>query len=140
MSLLVDDNEKFPDVQWNTPISSLIRDDFVLSDPWATEHITVEDALSHRTGYPGHTMGINNSDPRECTRRLRHLPMSAEPRTVWQYSNYMFTALGHAMEVLTGKWLGDIFREKLWEPMGMYQTYLRREHAERSGLSLAAEY
>ena len=140
MSLLVDDNEKLPDVQWTTPISSLIRDDFVLSDPWATEHITVEDALSHRTGYSGHTMGINNSNPRECTRRLRHLPMSAEPRTVWQYSNYMFTALGHAMEVLTSKWLGDVFRENLWEPMGMHHTYLRREDAERSGLSLAAEY
>lgn len=141
VSLLVDDQDRFPHVGWDTPISSLIRDDFVLSDAWATNHVTVEDALSHRTGYAGHTMGINNSDPRECVRRLRHLPMSAEPRTTWQYSNYMFTAVGHAIETLTGQWLGDFFRERLWSPMGMNSTYLRREDAETAGNnSLAAEY
>ena len=125
---------------WDTPVSSLIREDFVLSDAWATDHITLEDALSHRTGYPGHTMGINNSDPRECVRRLRHLPMSAEPRTTWQYSNYMFTAVGHVIETLTGQWLGDFFREMLWGPMGMSSTYLRREDAETAENILAAEY
>lgn len=118
MSLLVDDIEKFPQVEWSTPLSSIIRDDFVLSDAWATKHITIEDALSHRTGYAGHTMGINNSDPRECTRRLRHLPMSAEPRTLWQYSNYMFTAVGHAIETLTGNGWATSFASVYGSPWG----------------------
>jgi len=52
ISLLVDDNQKYPDVQWNTPVSSLIRDDFLLSDPRYTEEVTVEDILSHRSGLP----------------------------------------------------------------------------------------
>ncbi|CAN8098298.1 unnamed protein product [Discula destructiva] len=42
-------------LDWTTPIASLIPEDFVLmDDPWATTHITLEDALSHRTGLPRH--------------------------------------------------------------------------------------
>ncbi|KAH8648644.1 beta-lactamase/transpeptidase-like protein [Xylariales sp. PMI_506] len=141
MSLLVDDDQDFPHVQWTTPMSQLLPDDFVLSDDWATKHITIEDALSHRTGYPGHTLGINNTSPREAVRRLRHLPMSAEPRTTYQYSNYMFTAVGHLIETLTGQqWLGDFFRDRIWAPLGMHHTYLTREDAEASGLQLAGEF
>lgn len=51
ISLLVDDNH-LPDVKWTTPVSQLIRDDFVLSDSRCTEMVTVEDMLSHRTGLP----------------------------------------------------------------------------------------
>ena len=51
VALLVDDDEKYPHVNWNTPVSELMREDFVLSDPYYTENITVTDILSHRTGY-----------------------------------------------------------------------------------------
>ncbi len=52
ISLLVDDEKNYPDVQWDAPVSSLIRDDFVLSDSRYTEQVTVEDILSHRSGLP----------------------------------------------------------------------------------------
>jgi CubicO group peptidase (beta-lactamase class C family) len=52
ISLLVDDDEKYPEVKWNAPVSKLIRDDFVLSDNRYTEEVTVEDILSHRSGLP----------------------------------------------------------------------------------------
>ena len=51
VSLLVDDDDR-PDIQWTTPVSKLIRDDFVLSDSRYTEMVTVEDILSHRSGLP----------------------------------------------------------------------------------------
>lgn len=47
LSMLIDE---LPDLSWTTPVSSVIRDDFVLEDAWATDHITFEDLLSHRTG------------------------------------------------------------------------------------------
>lgn len=53
VSLLVDDNKKYPGVDWSTPVSRLLRDDFVLEDPYATENVTIEDILSHRSGMPG---------------------------------------------------------------------------------------
>jgi CubicO group peptidase (beta-lactamase class C family) len=52
VSMLVDDNENHPDVQWTASVSSLIREDFVLSDNKYTEQVTVEDILSHRSGLP----------------------------------------------------------------------------------------
>lgn len=51
VSLLVDDDEQFPEVEWTTPVAHLIGDDFVLSDH-RTDQVTVEDILSHRTGLP----------------------------------------------------------------------------------------
>lgn len=42
-SLLVDDDEKYPHIKWTTPLSELIRDDFVLQDEYATLHVTLED-------------------------------------------------------------------------------------------------
>ncbi|TKA49861.1 hypothetical protein B0A49_12767, partial [Cryomyces minteri] len=49
VSFLVDDVKNFSSVQWTTPINTLIRDDFVLLDEYWTNHLTLEDAMSHRT-------------------------------------------------------------------------------------------
>ncbi|KAK0644059.1 beta-lactamase/transpeptidase-like protein [Cercophora newfieldiana] len=152
ISQLVDNNATFPHVQWDTPISSLIRDDFVLSDPWATEHITIRDALSHRTGYPAHDF-VSWSDPEAATRGLRDLPMSAEPRAKFQYSNQLVTAVGYLITRLYypgetfRRWpglLGYVFREKLWYPMGMGFTYLSTQFpgdpSRQFGNALADEF
>lgn len=53
VALLVDDNEKYPELQWTTPVSKLLTEDFVLADQQHTENVTVEDILSHRSGMPG---------------------------------------------------------------------------------------
>jgi CubicO group peptidase (beta-lactamase class C family) len=96
ISLLVDDEKNYPDVQWNAPVSSLIRDDFVLSDSRYTEQVTVEDILSHRSGLPEYAscsvavlfnfanfgshddacLGVFAKEPdtpQSVTRKLRHL-------------------------------------------------------------------
>jgi CubicO group peptidase (beta-lactamase class C family) len=39
-------------LDWKTPVVQLIRDDFLLEDRARTESVTIEDALSHRTGMP----------------------------------------------------------------------------------------
>lgn len=80
VSLLVDDDEKYPDVKWTAPVSSLIRDDFVLSDG-RTDEVTVEDLLSHRIGLPKYdyillqpgtrTTCIDQPQPRRRLLRLR---------------------------------------------------------------------
>lgn len=91
LSLLVDNSSDYSSVAWDTPMSQLLREDFVLSDVWATAHVTIEDALSHRTGYPRHDLAVGGgggtNDARGIVRSLRNLPMSAEPRTRFQYNN-----------------------------------------------------
>ncbi|KAF6824029.1 penicillin-binding protein [Colletotrichum musicola] len=142
ISLLIDNATSYGgllDRGWQTPVSSILREDFVLSDDWATAHVTLEDALSHRTGYPRHDLA-SQPTTREEVRSLRNLPMSAEPRQKFQYCNKMFGVAGYLIETLTGKWLGDFFKERLWAPMGMNETYFSLKDAEASPLDLATEY
>ncbi|UNI22488.1 hypothetical protein JDV02_008374 [Purpureocillium takamizusanense] len=140
-------------LSWKTPISTLIRDDFVLQDEWATAHSTLEDALCHRTGLAKHNNaylryvrpdGFHGERRlitlREMVRSLRHLPMASEPRTTFCYSNLMYATLSHVVETLTGQWLGDALRAWLWQPLGMSSTYLSLQDALSSGSQVARGY
>ncbi|KAI1269739.1 hypothetical protein F5Y18DRAFT_108769 [Xylariaceae sp. FL1019] len=52
VALLVRDNEKYPQFQWDATMSSVLPDDFMMSDDRYTESVAVEDMLSHRAGMP----------------------------------------------------------------------------------------
>ena len=52
VGLLVEDDDRYSEVQWDATMSSLLPDDFVMSDARYTEAVTVEDILSHRSGFP----------------------------------------------------------------------------------------
>jgi CubicO group peptidase (beta-lactamase class C family) len=141
LSLLVDQSHDYSGVQWSTAVSSLLPDSFVLSDEWATAHITVGDALCHRTGYPRHDYAgpfLNSSV--NMLRSFRHLPLANEPRVKWEYNNMMYGTMGYLVETLTNSSLGAFFRHRLWQPMGMLDTYLHPDDALASGSSLAHPY
>lgn len=142
LSLLVDEANASVPVSFDTPVSSLMRDEFVLSDDWATAHITIEDALSHRTGYPRHDLSRHADTAAQSTRNLRNLPMAAEPRTKFLYCNLMFGAMGHLISVLSGSPLVEFLRERLWEPWNMHDTCLGIDDVEKRGKleQLAEEY
>ena len=129
-----------------TKIQSLIRDEFVLTDPYATSHVTLEDALSHRTGMPRHdfSYGGPNATLESLVRSLRYLPMSAELRERWEYCNMMFCMVSYVVEKLSGMWLGDFLREHIWAPLGMHSTFFSLADAKRAqangGPKLAVGY
>lgn len=50
VALLVSDNEKHPEVQYEATMSSLLPDDFVMPGKEYTEGVMLDDILSHRTG------------------------------------------------------------------------------------------
>jgi CubicO group peptidase (beta-lactamase class C family) len=50
VALLVEDDEKYPEVQWDTPLHGLLPEDFVMSTPELNKKITIVDVLSHKTG------------------------------------------------------------------------------------------
>ena len=52
VALLCADDEKHPDIEWGSKMSHLLPDDFVCSQETYTNETTVEDCLSHKTGYP----------------------------------------------------------------------------------------
>ncbi|KAF2215059.1 hypothetical protein CERZMDRAFT_110557 [Cercospora zeae-maydis SCOH1-5] len=114
---------------WQTPLAELIRDDFVLdqrsaSGQWATNHVTLEDALSHRTGLPRHDQTwINGTcSDREVVRSLRFLPMHNELRAKWEYCNVPYTAVSHAIETVTGVPFKELLHDHIFNPLGMLNT------------------
>lgn len=131
---------------WKTPISSIIPGDFVLSDAWATKHVTLDDAVSHTTGLPRHDLSwqhsINGSHTsiQDIVRNLRNLHLTTEPRTIFQYCNIMYLALSHVIETLTNKPLKTTFKELIWSPLGMNSTYLSLQDARDSSHYLANGY
>ncbi|KAK5951589.1 hypothetical protein OHC33_007267 [Knufia fluminis] len=142
IAVLIDDKEnKHPDtkITWNTPVSHLMRDDFVLNDPYLTEHVTIKDVLSHRTGIPGHDdasvsslhaneLGVNKGDDvRSTVRKLRHFPAVSPLRTKWIYNNFMYTAAAHLVATIAGQSFEEFLAEKFWKPLGMTNTYFCRE-------------
>ena len=123
-----------------------MREDFVLADEYATDHVTVEDALSHRTGMPRHDLsyGGANVTLRDVVQNLRHLPMTAEIRTRFQYCNMMYIVVSHFIETWTGMWLGDFLRTRIYEPLKMSSTFFSLADAQKAaasgGPSLATPY
>ena len=109
-----------------TPIAKIIPSDFVLTDEYATNHITLDDCLAHRTGYPNHIHSFGQhgvQTTKDVTRNLRNLPAKAELRHGFEYTNLMYIAASYALESLLGKSLSQIFRDHLWGPLGMNDTY-----------------
>lgn len=146
MTLLVDDNTNYPFLGWTTPIADLLRDDFVLSDPYFTSHVTIEDALSHRTGMPRHDSSYGRlpsgspMTPRDVVRSLRHLPLTAEIRTKFQYCNMMYVVISSLIETVTGSRLEDFISGRILQPLGMNATYFSSKAAHEAPQHLATGY
>ena len=67
--------------------------------------ITLRDMLSHRTGVTRHDSIWFESHftQKELFDRLKYLEPSAPIRTTFLYNNLMYTAVGYAIEELSGK-------------------------------------
>jgi CubicO group peptidase (beta-lactamase class C family) len=108
-------------VTLDSKVHTLIPDEFVLSDDYATLHASIKDVLSHQLGYPGHDLsyGGDNFTVADTVRLLRHLPMNKELREKYQYFNIGFLIAQHIVQSMTGQWIGDVQKAAIFEPLGM---------------------
>ncbi|KAF9775751.1 hypothetical protein IL306_006125 [Fusarium sp. DS 682] len=131
---------------WRTTVSSIIRDDFVTQDDWATNNITLEDLASHRSGLSNNDPGIRLHEDgkswtiRDIVRNIRNSPLESQPRTNFSYNNEAYAALSLVIETVTGKWLGDVLKETIWNPLGMTSTYLDLQQAQDAPEHLSTGY
>ena len=101
--------------------------DFEMYGSYMTEHLTVRDALGHRSGLPRHDiMWLNDRDITiyDVVHRLRYLPPAFEPRARMHYQNLMFTLATVLTEKLSGQRWQDFVTERILKPLGMTRTYL----------------
>ena len=116
----------------DAPVASYIPG-FSLWDEIASPAVTVRDMLCHRTGLGGHdgTWPDNHITRVEFLRRLRYMKPNAPFRTLAQYSNVMYIAVGGIMEAVTGKKWETIMAEEVFRPLGMNRTFCLMKDAAK---------
>jgi D-alanyl-D-alanine carboxypeptidase len=99
------------------------------------DRITVAQLLEMRSGLPSYTLleSFNQVldddpgrawDPEELVAIGLAEPASFAPGTAWEYSNTNTVLAGLIVEQLTGRPLGTVMRERIFEPLGMAETSL----------------
>jgi len=95
-------------------------------DPYTTEHATIRDLMTHRTGVPRHDAVYDFFDkslPRDSLIwRIRYLQPFTELRKKYAYNNLIYTALGVACEKITGQTYERNLEDKLLKPLDMTNT------------------
>jgi CubicO group peptidase (beta-lactamase class C family) len=123
-ALLVDEGK----LEWDKPVREYMPE-FILDDPYVTQHITVRDMLSHRTGLPRHDLSAWRLDltRAEFIRRMRHFKFNASFREKFQYNNLMFYAAGHLVEKIAGQKWETFVQERIFNPLGMQASNFKPE-------------
>lgn len=90
-------------VDWDTPVVELLPE-FALADPYVTQHATIADYMSHRSGLAtgaGDDLEMLGFERTEILDRLRLLPL-APFRSTYGYSNFGITVAGEAVAAAAG--------------------------------------
>jgi CubicO group peptidase (beta-lactamase class C family) len=107
---------------WDDPVRKLLPD-FQLSDPNASQLVSLRDLLSHRTGVGSHDFlwyrapwGMSEAIKKAC-----RLPLEKPFRGAMQYQTVMYMAAGQALEKATATPWKQLFEQKIASPLGMKQ-------------------
>ena len=118
-------------VEWDQP-AGRYDPSFALSDPYVTEHATIADLLSHRSGLhtgAGDLLEDLGFDRDYILSHLDQHPLDPF-RSSYDYSNFGYTAGAEAAAVATGTSWEDLADQVLFEPLGMTETSYRHEDYE----------
>ncbi len=122
----------------NMQVASMDEEGKPTFTPQATP-MTVKDLMLHRAGMGYGIFGDINPvetaygaaklfEPSETLdvkmQKLSQLPLLVQPGEGWYYS-YSIDVLGRIAEIVTGKSLGELFEDRIFDPLGMNETSFR---------------
>ena len=90
------------------------------------------DSLVHKA-YAAADIYRGDPDNAEFSERIAKLPLQNQPGTLWQYG-HSTDILGRIMEIVSGKSLLSVEREKLLDPLGMKDTAFYVTDPKKVGL------
>ncbi|MEV0927888.1 serine hydrolase [Streptomyces spongiicola] len=108
---------------WDEPVARHLPG-FALKDPWVSDHATVTDLMSHRSGLPDHAGDLLEDlgyDQAYILSRLRDEPL-APFRATYAYTNFGFTAGAEAVARAKGVSWQKLSEDTLFRPAGMDST------------------
>ncbi len=103
---------------------------FLPGYPTEGHRITVEDLLHHTAGIRSYTAMPewrvrmrDDLEPDSLIAIFRDQPLDFEPRSEWEYSNSGYALLGKVIEVASGQSYQEFIRNRIFEPLGMDDSY-----------------
>jgi CubicO group peptidase (beta-lactamase class C family) len=107
-------------LDWTKPVRDYLPE-FRLHDPVATERVTIRDLLCHHSGLPRHDWVHLPGDrtPAEMLGVMRHLELSRDIRSVYQYSNLCYNVAGLLIERVSRQSYEAFIRARLTDRLGM---------------------
>jgi len=107
-------------LDWTKPVRDYLPE-FRLHDPVATERVTIRDLLSHQSGLPRHDWVHLPGDrrPVEMLDVMRHLELSHDIRSAYQYCNLCYNIAGLLIERISGQSYEAFIRARLTDRLGM---------------------
>jgi len=124
VALLIDAGK----LEWDKPVREYMPE-FILDDPYVTQHVTVRDMLSHRTGLPRHDLSAWRLDisRAEFIKRMKHLKFNASFREKFQYNNLMYYATAYLVEKIAEQKWEDFMQERVFSPLNMTASNFKPE-------------
>ncbi|KAG0017324.1 hypothetical protein BGZ80_008404 [Entomortierella chlamydospora] len=111
-------------VDWDTTPVSKYLPEFEASDPVLTSELTLEDLLSHRSGFPvvDASWFYNTESRKELVKRMKYVKMDTKLRPYSKYNNVMTSIAGIAAANAVDMEYEDLVRQKLIKPLGLNNT------------------
>lgn len=119
LAMLVDEGK----LAWNDPVRKYIPE-FAMYDPWVSEHFTVRDALTHRSGLPLGAGDLTiwpdgNATPADVIASLKYLRPTTGFRDGYAYDNLLYIVAGEIVERVSGQSWSGFITDRIFAPIGM---------------------
>ncbi|MBC2844025.1 serine hydrolase [Winogradskyella flava] len=120
LAMMVDEGK----LNWDDPVRKYIPE-FQLHDPWVTEHFTVRDLVTHRSGMglgAGDLMFFpegNDFSVKDVINNVKYLEPETSFRSKFAYNNNMFIIAGEVLKRVSGLSWEDFIETKIMKPVGM---------------------
>ena len=97
------------------------------------DQVTVRMLLEHRSGLPaGRDLWRIAHTPAEARQAVIETPLVCAPNQCYEYSDLGADMLGFVVEAAAGEPLDQFARERVFEPLGMHDTFFRPADSLRS--------
>ncbi|WP_287310273.1 serine hydrolase [Moorena sp. SIO1G6] len=107
-------------LDWDKPVRHYLPT-FKLYDAYASEHMTLRDLVTHRSGLPRHGFMWYNSPftRKEIVERLQYLEPNHELRSVYQYQNLMYMTAGYLVGQIAESSWEEFVQQEIFNPLSM---------------------
>ena len=109
-------------LRWDSKVHDYLPS-FELSDPNATQRVTVADLLSHRVGLHAHNAFDKdieaNAEYYNVARKLADAPLDCMPGQCYAYQNVAFSLIGDVVFAATGSFYDQAVDRRIFKPLGM---------------------